>query len=233
MTTEPEAEREGDWAAAEFALGVLDGQERTAAIRRVLAEPDFAAEVEHWRDHFGLLFAAWPEERAPDGLGDRLDAAIAVPAAPRRFWRPLALAASAVAAVLAGILVLRPAPLAPPAIPMHRAATAFVASLVPVRPQSVPIPAIYDPARRQIQVAAASLAGSGRSAELWLIPADGVPRSLGLLRAGTRTRVKLTSDIARLIGPRTALAVSDEPQGGSPSGKPTGAILASGSLIPV
>ena len=73
----------------------------------------------------------------------------------------------------------------------------------------------------------------GRSAELWLIPADGKPRSLGLLTGTKRVSVKLNADLRALIGVKAALAVSDEPPGGSPSGQPTGAILASGSLIPV
>ena len=37
-----------DVAAAELALGLLEGEERGAALRRVLAEPGFAAQVEWW-----------------------------------------------------------------------------------------------------------------------------------------------------------------------------------------
>ena len=43
---------EPDVAAAELALGLLDGEERAAALRRMLAEPGFAREVERWRDAF-------------------------------------------------------------------------------------------------------------------------------------------------------------------------------------
>ena len=42
-------ERDPDMAAAELALGVLEGEERATALRRVLSEPAFAAEVERWR----------------------------------------------------------------------------------------------------------------------------------------------------------------------------------------
>ena len=50
-------EREGAVTAAELALGVLDGEEKAAAMRRVLAEPEFAREVERWRTHFAEMFA--------------------------------------------------------------------------------------------------------------------------------------------------------------------------------
>lgn len=223
-----------DITAAELALGLLDGEDRAAAVRRVLAEPEFAREVERWREHFALLFAQWPEVAPSDELARRLDRSLAPAAVPRRFWPALAIAASAIAAVLAGILILQPAQVAaPPSVPTGPAVPTFVANLAPANGAGAVVPALYDPARHEIQVAAAALAEPGRSAELWLIPADGKPRSLGLLAGGSRTTVKLTPELRALIGPKAALAVSSEPRGGSPTGRPTGAILASGSLIPV
>ena len=59
MTT-PDAPRDDsgpDMTAAELALGVLDGEERAAALRRVLADPVFAREVERWRRYLAALFA--------------------------------------------------------------------------------------------------------------------------------------------------------------------------------
>lgn len=57
-----------DMAAAELALGILDGAERAAAVRRVLAEPGFAREVERWRGHLAQMFDLWPAMPAPDVL---------------------------------------------------------------------------------------------------------------------------------------------------------------------
>ena len=59
MPTDP------DVAAAELALGLLEGDDLAAALRRQLAEPAFAREVEQWRDHFATLFAG-SAERVPD-----------------------------------------------------------------------------------------------------------------------------------------------------------------------
>ena len=70
MTTEPEISG-ADVAAAELALGVLDGEERAAALRRMLAEPDFARDVERWRDHFAVMFAGSPRWGAPQACSRR------------------------------------------------------------------------------------------------------------------------------------------------------------------
>ena len=59
-----------DVTAAELALGVLDGPERAAALRRMLAEPAFAAEVDVWRNHFAALLDQFPAaEPGPDLFG--------------------------------------------------------------------------------------------------------------------------------------------------------------------
>ncbi len=62
--------------------------------------------------------------------------------------------------------------------------------------------------------------------ELWAVPAQGAPRSLGLVQAAGATtllRAKLLSDTA-------AFAVSVEPAGGSTTGAPTGPIVSVGKL---
>ena len=52
--------READVAAAELALGVLDGEERAAALRRVLAEPDFARESSDGATISRCCSTGWP-----------------------------------------------------------------------------------------------------------------------------------------------------------------------------
>lgn len=214
----------GDIIAAELALGVLDRDERAAALRRVLAEPDFAREVETWRVHFGVLFEQSPDEAAPDGLFERIETSLE----PRRaagYWPALTAAMTLVAASLLLVIVLRPA-----AVPPSEPPASLVASLDPAGPGSA-LPAIYDPVRGELRIPVAAAAGAGRSAELWMIGPDGVPRSLGLLDATQRTVISIgPADRAKLT-PGLKLAISNEPLGGSPTGLPTGPIVASGTLI--
>ncbi len=237
--------------AAELALGLLEGDERAAALRRTLTDPHFAAEVESWRDHFGVLFDAVPEIAAPEGGIARIEASIdakgnrlpgpAMRAAnddgPVRFWRALAVASSIAATFLLAITLFAPSRVAPgtngpqiaqagsPSLP----GTLLVAQIQPVK-GSGPVAAVFDPATGSLRVSAAALVDARHSPELWVIPAGGTPHSLGVLHARQPTAVAVrTNDRTRFAAGGT-LAVTIEPIGGSPSGKPTGAVIAQGAL---
>jgi anti-sigma-K factor RskA len=67
---------------------------------------------------------------------------------------------------------------------------------------------------------------AARALELWAVPAQGAPRSLGLVSAqGATTVVR-----AELLRNTAAFAVSLEPAGGSKTGAPSGPILSLGKL---
>ena len=69
-----------------------------------------------------------------------------------------------------------------------------------------------------------------RVPELWLIPPDGKPRPVGLLRADQTVTLTLPADLAALARKDTVLAVSLEPPGGSTTVLPTGPVIATGKL---
>ncbi len=74
----------------------------------------------------------------------------------------------------------------------------------------------------------------GRVPELWLVPAGGAPISLGLVDPSAPLRVDLKGREGMGMGmmrtPGAALAVSMEPEGGSPTGQPTGPVVGQGML---
>lgn len=234
--TPPPPEAEPDMIAAELALGVLDGDERAAALRRVLADPTFARAVDRWRRYFAQLFATWPEVAPPERLFDGIEASLdRGTAQPRRagWWPAVAGIATLVAACLALVLLLRPASPPAPVVPTAaRAAPVLVATLTPADKASAarPVAALFDPASNTLRVGAAPLAGGDKAAELWLIPADGVPRAVGLLDADVATPLPVDPHNRALLAPGVTLAVSIEPPGGSPTGKPTGPVVATGTL---
>jgi anti-sigma-K factor RskA len=72
-----------------------------------------------------------------------------------------------------------------------------------------------------------------KSLELWVLPTEGAPRSLGLVpNTGGDTLIRVRTNDARMQA-ANALAVSLEPAGGSPTQLPTGPVLCSGAIAPV
>ena len=71
-----------------------------------------------------------------------------------------------------------------------------------------------------------------RVLELWAVPPQGAPRSLGLISSNGMTviaRDRLPKDVLESSS-TSALAVSVEPAGGSPTGAPTGPVVFAGRL---
>ncbi|TGD99815.1 anti-sigma factor [Methylobacterium nonmethylotrophicum] len=236
---------ETDLRAAEYVLGTLDAAEREAYRRERAVSPALAAAERAWEARLALLAEAVPEAAPPPGAWDRIAAALperpgASPAAPGpaspvlaapiidlrpalRRWRRAALAASALAAGLAVFIAAER--LAP------RGETAQYLAVVN---RGGDLPALVvrvDTRAGTVQVRAlAAEAPRDRSLELWVVPASGTPRSLGLVRAEAGTRLSLPAgDGALLDG--ASLAVTLEPPGGSPSGAPTGPAVYSGRLV--
>ncbi|WP_010219073.1 anti-sigma factor [Sphingomonas sp. PAMC 26621] len=238
-----------DMTAAELALGVLEGDERAQAMRRVLSEPGFARAVKQWRGYLAQLFDLWPAMAAPDILPriersiDRLSGATGdVAPHPRasRLWPSLAALSSIAAVGLLAILLVRPLslPTVPPPPPPSRATPVaaplptLVASLEPEGKQA-PMTVVYDQRSGTLRLTETTLARAEHSAELWVIPGDGTPRSLGLLHDSGGTALALSPTVRAYLAAGATLAVSIEPVGGSKTGAPTGPVVAKGALSPV
>lgn len=219
-----------DIAAAELALGLLEGDERAAALRRLLAEPAFARDVERWRAHFGTMFASVPSVEPGTDLGERviarLDGPVVRPPA-RNFWKPFALAASVAAAGLFGMVVTRPTLVAPPIVSVTPAP--MVAAFM-IEGHKAPLVATYDAKGGRLSMPGPMPIPEGKSAQLWAIVGDDAPHPLGLFhQAGLRVEADAKSPAPMKEG--TTFAISIEPLGGSPTGLPTGPVVGSATLI--
>ena len=215
-----------DMTAAELALGLLDGEERAAALRRVLADPHFAREVEQWRQRLAGLFDDYPEVAAPEAVAERLarpEADSQPPARPAFRW-PIAAMVTAIAAMLALFVVLQPAPRV--AGPPHHM---MVASLM-MSDKSSAVPAMVDMTTGEMRIGETRMAPQGKTAQLWMIGGDGVPKPMGMLASTGPSRMMLPMEKRRHLQAGIMLAVSIEPLGGSPTGLPTGPVVASGKL---
>jgi anti-sigma-K factor RskA len=136
-------------------------------------------------------------------------------------WRGVTALSTAAAVALAVVSVQTPPPQAPVLIVMgasDEAARAMNASFV----ASVSA----DGRALVLRPVGAVQIAPDRALELWAVPPDGAPRSLGLVRADAAT----TLIRAQLLRDTAAFAVSVEPPGGSPTGAPTGPIVSVGKL---
>lgn len=230
-------EDELDLLAAEHALGVLHGADLARARELVLASPAFASSVEGWTRTLGSLADEAAEidpaplvwagiERSLPSVQD--EQAIVVQLRRKlRAWRGASIAALAAAAVALWFAVLPPD--RAPMIPAQE--TPMLMATLSSEETGTSVSAAYNSASGTLLVAPAVLEGSaGHEHELWVIPAGGEPVPVGLLRPGTPQRLPVQASIAPHFRGDSTLAISVEPVGGSPSGKPTGPIIATGQL---
>lgn len=82
----------------------------------------------------------------------------------------------------------------------------------------------------EVQPIAASAVAPDQSLELWAIPEDGVPVSLGLLPEDGKGIIGLNPRQQESIKKPVALIVSSETKGGSVSKQPTGPTVYQGAL---
>ncbi|WP_395665537.1 anti-sigma factor domain-containing protein [Methylocella sp.] len=226
--------------AAEYALGALHADERTLFVNVTAQNPDVRAAAEAWRARLAPLALAAPPIAPPRSLWERLAAAIeprgGLPPADdddddendpsllrrsRARWRSAAIGGAALAACLAGVVVMREI--------AHQAATRE--SYVAVVNRGGDLPALVvrvDLPRAVVHVRPVSAqAPEGKSLELWYMGETGAPKSMGLVPVeGAQMRMPkgMTIEKARF-------AVTVEPKGGSPTGGPTGPMIYSGRLI--
>lgn len=226
---------------AEYALGLLDADARAAVAREIETHSEAAAAVALWQRHFTPLAMEVTDVEPPAhvwaGIRRRLAFDAATPAAtsPRRdsvwdslgLWRWIGVGATAVAACLLVVTMTRP--VAPPAAG-HRAV--LMVSTIAGENGVAGWTATMDIDRSELLVVPASPAAvaSDRNTELWLIPAGGAPISVGVFPPGDPKRFHLDRDLLDRLGPTAALAVSLEPVGGSPTGQPTGPVIAKGAI---
>lgn len=209
MTDAPLTPQEAEDAlAAEYVLGVLDAAERAEVAARIKRDAAFAARVTDWELRLGGLNDGFAEAPAPNLLPKIEARLFPKPAPTRRFgvfgWLAGGLVAASLALVSITILAPpRPDRVATLATADNRLAyqvTHFGGSLQVTRVAGVP-------------------AVPGQVHELWVIAPGASPVSLGLLQ----DRPLVVSYPVPPAG--FVLAVSIEPEGGSPTGAPTGPVI--------
>jgi anti-sigma-K factor RskA len=221
---------------AEYVLGLLDADARAAVAREVETSPEAAAAVALWQRHFTPLAMEVTDVAPPAHVwaGIRRRLALDAVAPPRvsawdnlGLWRWIGVGATAVAACLLVVTMTRPVA---PTAATHP--SVVMVSTIAGDNGVAGWTATMDIDRSELLVVPASPAAvaSDRNTELWLIPVGGAPISVGVFPPGDPKRFHLDKSLLDRLGPTAALAVSLEPVGGSPTGQPTGPVIAKGAI---
>lgn len=217
-------------AAAEYALGLLSADEARAFEDVMSRDPAIRTEYAFWAENLVQLTDDVPDAEPGDHVWERIvDTAFGGETTPEKSWLarfglPSALGGGLLAALavlwlvdFSGVLRW----LDPPA---------YTAEIVS-EDNSLRVQASFDDDTGTLHLTrSAGAAVEGRALELWLISGGNAPISLGVMPETQTAEIVIEPAIVAAL-PDGVLAISDEPQGGSPTGAPTGAVLAVGPVI--
>jgi anti-sigma-K factor RskA len=223
-----------DALAAQYALGTLSPRARRRLDAIARGDGAVAAAIRSWELRLAPLAQAIPEVVPPprvwDGIRGRLRLAGGPAARPERvgwwaslsLWRGLALAGFAAALAL-GVALFAPRGERP---------DERIVAVLAGQDQKPALIASADRGGRFLTVKAVTPVAvpPGRVLELWALPPGQDPRSLGLIPASGLARLPLAAPAGIAFQGVPAMAVSVEPGGGSPTGKPTGPVIYSGGI---
>lgn len=215
--------------AAELALGVLEGEERAEALRHALSDPAFAEAVRQWQAQLEPLGESFAEAPAPNlwsAIEARLDAQPRAEEVSKiRIWQGATMLAGALAAGLAAVAIFNSA-----AVRETPQTTAPVVIAQLSGTDGTLLAANLDTQGGALTIRAVALPQSELVPELWVIPGDGVPRSLGLISPEGTTRVALSESLRPLVVDGAILAVSLETASGAPHTAPSSTPIAMGKI---
>jgi anti-sigma-K factor RskA len=227
--------------AGEYALGTLRGRARARFELWLRSDPALRREVGLWQERLQPLADTSPEVQPGAEVWTWIEARVAprarAPAAAGgwwaslAFWRGASFASATLAALVFGWAALSPRDLATPSEAM-----VVVMADQDDRPAMTVawMPEAGRQPRLRIRVIGHAEMAPDTAWELWMLPGgDAPPRSLGLITTHETQYVELPAEVVRLLNGAAGMAMSVEPRGGSPTGKPTGPVLYSGRCVQI
>ncbi|MBX7458076.1 anti-sigma factor [Qipengyuania sp. 1NDH17] len=233
MSDEPAPE---EMLAAEYALGLLEGEELLAARGREASDPAFATEVAQWQERLAPLLdeisPATPREEVwlrisaeLEGSGREADV-ISLKTRIRQWQLATGVAAAAAVAAFA-LLFTIPVQTNPPA------PQAPLAASIPIGDTQLRLAVTYLPESEELLISASGLTADGvHDHELWLVPqSEDTPLlSLGVVAPGEERRIQLTPAVAAEMADGSGLVLTREPLGGKPRDADAGPVVAEGRM---
>lgn len=221
MTEKETFEHDDDLIAAEYALGLLTGEELADAKRRLSRDADFVRSVAAWE----ARLAAMTEDLAPVAPSANVKSALLERVAPEgakeSFWKKLWIWQVASLASLILLAVVMVADLGGPRPAIGPLYTAEIIS----EAGDFRVVAVVDKLTNEVTLArTAGAAPEGRILQVWAHGPGEPAESVGLWPVGDTIRLTMPANIAAVNDVLT-IGVSEEPPGGSPTGSPSGRVF--------
>lgn len=230
-----------DKLASEYVLGTLQGGARRRFESLLRHHIELRVAVAEWQDRLHPMAELAPVAQPSAAVWPAIEAKLGLHGKPQRkrsiwfelredlsFWRGLGLVSTTAAIILTSLLLSRQE-LQVPAAP----ATSYIAMLS--NDQAQPIAVVTGDApggKLVVKLVTPQAIAADKSLELWAVPKNGPPRSLGLLAADGSVTLALPANATPQTIP--LLAVTLEPKGGSPNPDgPTGPIVFKGAWVQI
>ena len=225
-----------DKLASEYVLGTLQGAARARFQSLMRYDPGLRSVVAEWESRLMPLARAGTDIAPPAHVWDALSKRLSGEPRAQRWWDSLALwrgvaatgaAFALVLAIMTGIAPEREPPMSMVTVMNDTqgqpAMTVSWPSMQAMRGE----PYIRIKVMQEHPVMA-----PGTAWELWMLPAgEGNPISLGLITTDVDQVMRLKPELAARIENAWGIAMSIEPKGGSPTGRPTGPVVMKGQCV--
>lgn len=232
--------------AAEYVLGTLQGGARRRFEHWLKSDPGLRREVGRWAQRLDPLCDTLPEVTPGADVWKGIEARINPSQEPRNarstsstaswfaslaFWRWTSFAAGGLASLLFAIIVTGTGTLDST---LDQAMVVVMEDSETRNPSMSVAWATEGRGRPKLRIRVIGHAemAPGTAWELWALPeGDQAPRSLGLINTHETQWVEVPENLRHQLNKAAGMAMSLEPAGGSPTGRPSGPVLASGKCL--
>ena len=217
--------------SGEYVLGVLSAEDRRRVEARMAVDKRFAQQVRRWQTNLSGYADDDIEHRPPAELFNSLERRLFGIEAPSSnlatrlwhstgLWRGLAVAGLLLALGLGALHVLGTTP--------DTSTRPLVAELTG-NDAPFDLMAAFDAESGRLTVVPIALKQpEPKSLEVWLIQDGKPPRSVGVLPDNGNGEIVIGAELRQFFAEGRTIAITVEPFGGAPAGKPTGPVIASG-----
>ncbi|MDE1994308.1 MAG: anti-sigma factor [Rhizobiaceae bacterium] len=216
--------------AGEYVLGVLSLEDRQKVERRMRSDRQFAAIVSRWEQNLSGFNDDYDAVMPPASVFPKIEKRVFGEVAfgahlwnSLLLWRSVALGSLFLAAGVIAFTIANN-------IAQPQAGRQLMASLSSQN-GAINLLASYDSSNGMLKVTpVAAGKPEEKSLELWLIRGSDPAEALGVLPQTGGGEIVLPPDVHGKLAEGAIIAISVEPFGGSPTGKPTGDVVASGTI---